>query len=317
MRDMQFLMAQLYACIKKGKLSQTAALAAQMAREIKSELDEPTTVLPLGKQAALKSLYTQVQFLSGVAAEKEAQRVAYAYNVVQDTFNALFANTIVYLLRHPEKTSEKGRNITAEGVRYSRYYALNLINEIKLCPKNVNVFMYVSEVTRTQSFANVVAYELKKLAELEGRTVGIAQNGFDKRLSFRFTKEELAFTESQAKARGVQGESGGWEQFLDWVQNYKRDSREFPALHDPQQISAELLDFVASKRQEHSTTSQTLSIVLGFSHSWILDALRLQIAGSSVKSIITSAGQKGAQAGFLKADGDQISVDNQWYPYKP
>jgi len=315
MRDIKFMVEQLRKVAKKGDFAQAREYSARIAKELKSEADLPSVLLTPQKVQILPMLVQQLSACQAAAAEKDIARVIRALDRVDALFNNLFSNTVVYLIRHPEKTAEPGRNITPAGVKFARQYALNLINEIKLCPKNVNVMMYVSEISRTQAFANVVAYELKKLAELEGRTVGVLQKGFDKRLSFRFTKNDLDVMGEYAKEKNIK--SGSFEQFVDWYNNPQSYVKMSEVARNPQGIAAELMDFVDVKRREHTASENTWSIVLGFSHSWILDSLRMAITGGKVKSLIESAGEKESRAGFLKADGNQITVDNKWYSFAP
>lgn len=304
MMDMYFWTQQLRQTIGKEQWKQAVAIASRMRREMGGQV-----FLPAEKQTALgETQKTLDQFMSDAGSSSvDAAVVNQRFGDFRESFYSVFGNTVVYLLRHPEKTSQKGRVLAEVGVKQAHAYAQQLIDEVLFCPKNVTVGLYTSEIERTKKYAQLVAYELKKLGELQGRQVRIDNGGFDYRLGFRFSKEEIDFLGKSAEQKGIKAD-GGFAQFSEWLSNADSYLGQFPKLHHPAVIVRELQDFVDWHRRQFTTNANQWSVVLGFTHSWILDALRVHYAGKDVKEIVKSGG-------FVKIDGGKINVDGVWYNY--
>lgn len=306
MMNMQDWMENLGANVKTSNFSQATAICSRMLNEVRKEEEHPSIIFPKWKQTMLE--YTRKDFsgLLNMLSLREKEQSQVDFDSAKSDFNKLYANTVVYLLRHPEKSKEKGRLLETVGVKQAYEYAKLLINEIMFCPKDVNVIMYHSEVDRTKKFAEIVAYELNKLAVMQKREASYKMGGLDQRLAFRFSDAEIEFLKKPAQAKGIT--PYGWEHFQDWMANADNYASQFPELHHPQAIISELRDFVDKKSAGYPSSDQQWNIVLGFTHSWILDPLRVRHAGENVKGIIPSAG-------FVKIDGGEIFVDNAWYKW--
>lgn len=313
MIDMYFYVQQLKNAIKKEDWKQVTSSTSLLVKELKNQETSPSVIFTSEKQRLVTNIRKVAESLLSAASSTDKSRVREASLNLMNLFDALFSNTVVYLLRHPEKTTQKGRVLTDVGVKQVQEYASLLVNEILLCPKNVTVVMSTSEIPRTQKFAQLVAYRLKKLAEMQGRRVSIENKGFDYRLAFRFTPEEIGFLGKTAQEKGLIVDYG-FVQFSDWLANADLYLGKFPKLHHPAPIVRDLQDFVSWSRREWVSTghlwqlSPVWGVVLGFTHSWILDAFRVHYAGKDVKDIVRSGG-------FVKIDGNQIFIDGKWYQY--
>jgi len=302
MRDMQQAFRELEAAVKKGRMNVAMEICLRLADDIKTELAKPTCVITPEKSRALQEVRKALVNLAGTLT-KEGITPEKGKDLVLDAqgrFWEIFSNTVVYLLRHPETATEEGRAITTEGVKQARNYALALINELLLCPKEINVCMYTSETSRTKSFAKIVAAELKKLADLQGRKINFNIAGEEKLLSIysRLTDEQLKFLDNRK----------GLPALLNWFNNFNELKKQFPGLTDPRAVVGDFHEFVEKKQKAHQSSEIAWNIVLGFSHGWVLDAFRVAYSGQNIRAMIPNVG-------FVKIDGDKVYIDTRWYPY--
>ena len=137
--------------------------------------------------AQLQEIKDKLNRLKGTLVEQ----LKINFPLVKKEFEEIYTLTPVYLMRHPEKTSEKTRNLSFQGVRQAKGVAEYLAEECLLCPKPVHVYLYCSDVRRTYLFANIIQRKMSQLTNFYDKKIKIEPIVEHPALYFRFTKEAL------------------------------------------------------------------------------------------------------------------------------
>ncbi len=207
-------------------------------------------------------------------------------------FEAIFDLTPVYLMRHPEKPKEKTRHLSFGGVRQAKGVAEYLAEECLLCSKPVHVYLFCSDERRTYLFANVIQRKLEQLTKFYDKKIKIEKIAPDPALYFRFTNEAINETLEEYK-------QSDFLAFTTWIKG------KYKLCPNPIKVIKELDAWVKTSKAKSNNREWT--IVVGISHSFIIDALLSSITKEH-KSIISTAG-------FAKFRGNQMFYDNKWYNF--
>lgn len=208
-----------------------------------------------------------------------------------------FSFTSVFLLRHPEKPSEqdpKNPHLSTAGVHQARAFADYLVEELLLCPRPINIFLYCSDLRRTFLYGMVVREQILRAQRQYGKqNITISQVTQHPALYARFSKaadEEIRPDHSKDP----------WQAFQKWLQG------KYKLAPDPQPIAREVEAWVREQLKVSSEKSWT--IILGFSHSFILDTF-LQYKIKAAHSAIIGL------ADYIRFTGAEMNYLGRWYEF--
>ncbi len=215
-----------------------------------------------------------------------------SFQALKTEFEKIYILPSVYLIRHPEKTNEKTRNLSVKGVSQAKGVAEYLAEECMLCPKPVHIYLYCSDVRRTYLFANIIQRKFNQLTNFYKKKVNIEPIVEHPALFFRFTQEAL----NEKKEDYQKSE---YLAFTNWIKGkYK---------HHPNHntVSEEVAAWVRDVKSKSNAGEWT--IVVGISHSFIIDALLLSITHDH-KEIIS-------ETRFAEFIGNKMFYDDKWYNF--
>jgi broad specificity phosphatase PhoE len=215
--------------------------------------------------------------------DKDLALKSFAYLFAEFSNYAKYGS--VYLLRHADKSKEVGRNLSSLGVKQMRDVADFIQEEILLSPKPVKIKIYTSEVKRTHIFSKVI-HHINKAEKIGEKEIEISDEK-DKRLYMGNLSEGCYKLYGEAiKEYGK--EKGAFNTFKDWVNKEKGYAEEIAkgGIFDPDKKREEIADFVGFARKK-SYDSNYYTIVIGISHSWMLDVWLYHYTG--IDDIISSA----------------------------
>ena len=216
--------------------------------------------------AQLQEIKDKLNRLKGTLVEQ----LKINFPLVKKEFEEIYTLTPVYLMRHPEKTSEKTRNLSFQGVRQAKGVAEYLAEECLLCPKSVHVYLFCSDVRRTYLFANIIQRKMKQLTDFYDKKIRIEPIVEHPASYFRYTKEALGeISDDYNKSEYLA--------FANWIKGKYKFSP------TPKKVTEEVAAWVRNGRSKDSAGEWT--IVIGISHSFIIDALLLSVTRDHKKII--------------------------------
>jgi broad specificity phosphatase PhoE len=220
-------------------------------------------------------------------------------------FNEYSKSGALYLLRHADKSKEKGRNLSELGVKQMKEVAEKLSDEILMSPKPVRVMIYTSEIKRTDIFGRFVQ-RINDARKIGKEDVTVTQQE-DPRLYANFGRATKEAGELIAK---LDQELGVFRSFLEWVKGENGMYEEFIKKNQFIDPAPETLsrtsDFV-SKRYSELFSQNEYVIIIGLSHSWILDIFLYE--ATKVNDMINVAE-------YAKIELNSLFYKNKWYDIK-
>lgn len=221
-----------------------------------------------------------------------AEQLKVNFPLVKKEFEDIYTLTPVYLMRHPEKTTEKTRNLSFQGVRQAKGVAEYLAEECLLCPKPVHVYLFCSDVRRTYLFANIIQRKMNQLTNFYDKKIKIEPIVEHPALYIRFTKEAGAEILEDCK-------KSEFSAFIKWINGG------YIKTPNPKKVTEEVAAWARDSRSKDSAGEWT--IVIGISHSFIIDTILFSVTRNH-KEIISTAG-------FAQFIGNKMFYDNKWYNF--
>ncbi|MBU0457022.1 MAG: histidine phosphatase family protein [Nanoarchaeota archaeon] len=238
--------------------------------------------------AKLQKVKDKLNKLKSYSAEKLKNN----FSIIKKEFEDIYTLTPVYLMRHPEKATEKTRQLSFHGVRQAKGVAEYLAEEALLCPKPVHIYLFCSDLRRTYLFAKVIQRKFNQLMHFYDKEVKIEAITEHPALYVRFTKEALNETIEEYK-------KSEFHAFSSWM------AGKYKLSPDPKKVIEEVAAWVRDEKAKSNAGEWT--IVVGISHSFIIDALLFSVTREH-ESIIPTAG-------FAKFIGNKMFYENKWYNF--
>jgi broad specificity phosphatase PhoE len=207
--------------------------------------------------------------------------------------NKPFELATVYLLRHPEKATEKSRSLSHQGVKQAKNFAEYLAEEILCSPKPVNVVINCSDIRRTYLFAEIIRKKLKQSSDFYNKNVRFSIVSQHPALFFRFSDagKEQVYLDDYKKDENYA--------FVNWLKG------KYKYTPDPAKVEAELEAWI---REGLSKSSENVwNILVGVSHSFIVDTILVSKIRSHKKVI--------GLADFIKFVGGEMCYKEKWHTF--
>lgn len=208
-----------------------------------------------------------------------------------------FQISSVYLLRHPEKPSQQDegkRKLSFNGVHQARDFALYLAEEISLCPRPVQIRLYCSDLRRTFLFGMIIKQQLERLQRERHKEVTCSEVTQHPALYSRFSPAALEQTGPDVR------EKGEFAAFSNWLKG------KYSLAPDAQQVSREIKSWAVEGTRTDS--SKAWNVIVGISHSWIIDTMLHGSVGRNHQDIIELAD-------YVRFVGGEMDYQGKWYVY--
>ena len=238
------------------------------------------------------------QIAAAQASLQEPKRLRESIQLLQEKLETPFKVSSVYLLRHPEKPSKKDlsanpdRKLSLRGVRQAKKFAEYLAEEVLSCPRPVKISLFCSELRRTYLFAEIIRRKITQRKEFENKkNITIEAITQHPALAFRFTGPGMDQLREVYKSKG---EMVAFEEWIDGkydLVNYKQVARELEAW---------------KTQATRESCTDAWHIVVGVSHSFIIDALLRVKIGAEHTNII-------GLADFIRFVGDGMKYNKEEY----
>jgi broad specificity phosphatase PhoE len=194
----------------------------------------------------------------------------------------------VYLFRHCEKANHPRllgglpvgaivTGIPSHAVKKEAYGAAEmLLDEILISPRPVEIYFYWSEAYRTELFAKLVDHHIGRVNQITQHNgnftkVTCKKVGFEPRIRFgHWDKEGL--DEIDPLLRAAKSPKEVDELFLSWFEK-KAPVVNMKKQPTPESVVNAVEDFMKEGMRHASGDSNAYRIIIGFSHSWVIDAL--------------------------------------------
>jgi broad specificity phosphatase PhoE len=228
-----------------------------------------------------------------IALDESFDKFSAEFDNFKAELNKPFELATVYLLRHPEKATEKGRSLSHQGVKQAKNFAEYLAEEILLSPKPVNVVINCSDIRRTYLFAETIRRKLKQSSDFYNKNVHFSTVTQHPALFFRFSdaRKEQVYLDDYRKDENYA--------FVNWLKG------KYKYTPDPAKVEAELEAWIREGLSESS--ENTWPIFVGVSHSFIVDTILVSRIKSHKKVI--------GLADFIKFVGGEMCYKGKWYTF--
>ncbi len=240
-----------------------------------------------------------LNFIAGCDKETDRKEINNLFLLLIEEFNkfALFGS--VYLLRHPDKTKEKGRNLSFLGVKQAKYVAELIKDEILLSPKPVKIEIYTSEIKRTEIFAKIINHINK--AEKIGKNVEFYQKEDERLFMGPLSQGVFDLYEKAIKEHGDKADLVCFKNWLNREKGFDKEIQE-KGINDPITVREAIIDFV-NFAQERASDQDYYTIVIGIGHSWMLDTWLYHYTG--IEDIISTAE-------YVKVEFNELYYKKNW-----
>ncbi|MFC1723017.1 histidine phosphatase family protein [Nanoarchaeota archaeon] len=253
------------------------------------------------KLAHLKNARQElVEFIKLCNSQALIPEIAERFSKIENELDKYASNGCVYLLRHPDKTKQPGRSLSALGVKQAKHVAEMIKEDILLSPKKVRVVIRTSEIKRTKIFAKIIKH-INKAKKIEKDVVVSLEE--DKRLyQGSFSQSVIDIYMRLCKEHGSQ--KGDYLTFKAWVNKKEGFDEEIKTLgiEDHAEVRRKVGEFVKNARKKVKD-KEYYTIVVGISHSWILDVWFLKYM--AIQEIVGTAE-------YAKVELDKFFYKRKW-----
>jgi hypothetical protein len=271
-----------------------------------------------GKLQLLRSIY-------GLSASLQKTGDAALFKKGFSEMESLFAKYAecgsIYIFRHPDKNTDKSlkRLLSSFGKEQARAVAMDIRDEIMLSPKPVKVFIWTSEIARTQLMGRLIKWIT--MPSKTGKNVIFSDIQQHQALLFGVISPEVyALVDAYIKKFGSEKKAMDYA-FLDWF-NMRNPSfpEKFPGgkarfaqlvkegkYNDPLNLEKEMISFIDSERRIVDTNDTHYKIVVGIGHSHNIDTWLYPLIG--VEEVISPAE-------FAKVEMGRLYYKGGWKPLR-
>jgi len=231
--------------------------------------------------------------------EKDRNKINELFLLLIEEFNryALFGS--VYLLRHPDKTKEKGRSLSFLGVKQAKHAAELIKNDILLSPKPVKIEIYTSEIKRTEIFAKIIGHINKE--KIDKDDIEFFQKEDERLFMGPISQGVYNLHEEAIKEYGNKADFICFKNWLNKTKGFDKEIQE-GGISDPIKVRNNIIAFVNFAIEEISNQNY-YTIVIGISHSWILDTWLYHYTG--IQEIISTAE-------YAKVEFNELYYRGKW-----
>jgi len=225
----------------------------------------------------------------------------------------------VYIFRHPDKNADKTikRLLSVFGREQAKAAAMDIRDEIMISPKPVKVFIWTSEIARTQLMGRLVKW--MTMPSKTGKNVIFSDiKAHDALLFGNVSKEAYALGEEYINKFGDEKIAMDYA-LLDWFNMRKASFPEkFPGgkarfsqlvnegkYNDPADISRKMSRFIDESRRIVDQNDTHYKIVVGVGHSHNIDTWLYPLIG--VEEVISPAE-------FAKVEMGKLYYKGGWKP---
>lgn len=234
-------------------------------------LDRYKPYLHPEKISKLKQVYDKIISMEDSCKKADLHEINNMNEQLRFLLGDCFEKGILYLIRHPEKTKEAGRSLSLKGVKESKVFAELVCDEILLCPKKVNVFIFTSEIKRTALLGQMIEREIYQIL-----------HKYSKVVSFRGIREDhllyIKWTAESEKSITPALKQGEFYAFEEWRKGNVKDTPDFG------EVASEIRSFI--RKNIDLPSKNEWNIIIGIGHSFNIDSYLYLATGGKIEKII-------------------------------
>jgi len=242
--------------------------------------------------------------LISLLASKENNNLKDVFSVLLEEFGFFSSFGAIFLIRHPDKYRDPGRNLTKLGVQQAKKVAERIKEEILMAPKPVRLYLFNSEFDRTELFGRIIRH-INNAKKIGKENIQMSQMKDDRLVMGPVSKKcEAIYGEFLKKAKTK--DEGTLKCYLEWLKRYDglfADEMKKGGILDPEKIKADIDHFV-SHVQNVVGDKKYYTLVIGLSHMWTLDVWLMHYAG--MQEIIN-------MSEFAKIEFNDLYYRKKWH----